>query len=48
MASANNLTVSYAEALLVATPVEMLVGSKRPMKLAGATPEQLLKMERET
>ncbi|MBL0086779.1 MAG: ParB N-terminal domain-containing protein [Ideonella sp.] len=47
MASANNLTVSYAEALLVATPAEMLVGGKRPMKLAGATPEQMLKMERE-
>ena len=47
MASANNLTVSYAEALLVATPVEMLVGGKRERKLAGATPEQMLKMERE-
>jgi hypothetical protein len=35
------------EALLVATPAEMLVGGKRPMKLAGATPEQMLKMERE-
>ena len=47
MASANNLTVSYAEALLVATPAEMLVDGKRPLKLAGATPEQMLKMERE-
>jgi len=47
MASANNLTVSYAEALLVATPAEMLVDGKRPRKLAGATPEQMLKMQRE-
>lgn len=47
MASANTLTVSYAEALLVATPADMLVTGKRPLKLAGATPEQMLKMERE-
>jgi len=47
MTAANNLTVSYAEALLVATPVDLLVDGKRPRKLAGTTPEQLLKMERE-
>ncbi len=31
----------------VATSAEMLVDGKRPLKLAGATPQQMLKMERE-
>ena len=38
MVSANNMTVAYAEALLVATPSEMLVDGKKPEKLAGVTP----------
>lgn len=46
MLSANSVTASYAEALLAATPVEMLVeGSKPEMK--GVTPEQMARMERE-
>lgn len=47
MVSANNITVAYAEALLVATPVVMLVDGKKPAKLTGVTQEQMLKMERE-
>lgn len=47
MVSANNLTVAYAEAMLVATPSEMLVTGKKPAKLTGITPEQIGKMERE-
>ncbi len=47
MASANNITVSYAEALLVATPAEMLIDGKKPQKLLGVTQEQMLRMERE-
>ncbi len=47
MVSANNITVPYAEALLVATPAEMLVDGKKPAKLAGVSPEQMTKMERE-
>ena len=47
MLSANNLTVAYAEALLVATPVQALVTDKRARKLAGVTPDQLARMERE-
>lgn len=47
MVSANNVTVSYAEALLVATPTEMLVDGKKPEKLGGVTPEQMQRMERE-
>lgn len=47
MVSANNLTVSYAEALLVATPADLLVNGKKTQKLAGVTPEQMLRMERE-
>lgn len=47
MAAANNVTVSYAEALLVATPAARLVDGKKPQKLAGVSPEQMARMERE-
>lgn len=47
MTSANNLTVTYAEALLVATPSVMLVDGKKPKRLAGLSSEQMHKMERE-
>jgi hypothetical protein len=47
MISANNLTVNYAEALLAATPPSLLVDGKRPRKMNGVTPEQMIRMERE-
>lgn len=47
MIAANNITVSYAEALLVATPTARLVDGKKPAKLTGVTHEQMAKMERE-
>ncbi len=47
MVSANNITVAYAEALLVATPAAVLVEGKKPAKLTGVTQEQMAKMERE-
>ena len=47
MVSANNITVAYAEALLVATPTEMLIDGKKPQKLTGVTQEQMSRMERE-
>lgn len=47
MVSANNLTVAYAEALLVATPATALVDGKRPRKVNGVTPDQMARMERE-
>ncbi|KAE8760999.1 chromosome partitioning protein ParB [Paraburkholderia madseniana] len=47
MIAANNVTVPYAEALLVATPASRLVDGKKPPKLTGVTPEQMAKMERE-
>ena len=47
MVSANNVTVAYAEALLVATPTEMLVDGRKPKKLTGVTQEQMSRMERE-
>lgn len=47
MVSANNITVAYAEALLVATQAAMLVEGKKPAKLTGVTQEQMAKMERE-
>ncbi len=47
MASANNLTVSYAEALFVATPATMLAEGKKPVRLQGVAPDQMARMERE-
>ncbi|ALF86454.1 MULTISPECIES: plasmid partitioning protein RepB C-terminal domain-containing protein [Ralstonia solanacearum species complex] len=47
MIAANNVTVAYAEALLVATPASRLVDGKKPAKLTGVTHEQMAKMERE-
>jgi len=47
MVAANNVSVSYAEALLVATPTALLVEGKKPRKLTGVSPEQMAKMERE-
>ncbi|OTP75924.1 plasmid partitioning protein RepB C-terminal domain-containing protein [Caballeronia sordidicola] len=47
MTAANNLSVAYAEALLVATPASRLVDGKKPKKLTGVGPEQMAKMERE-
>jgi len=47
MVAANNVSVSYAEALLVATPAARLVAGKKPPKLTGVSPEQMAKMERE-
>lgn len=47
MLAANSLTVNYCEALLVATPVEMLVGETKPAEIKGVTPEQMARMERE-
>lgn len=47
MVSANTLSVAYAEALLVATPTEMLVDGCKPKKLGGITREQMARMERE-
>lgn len=47
LVSANTMTVSYAEALLAATPPEMLVAGKKPGNLAGVSKEQMARMERE-
>ncbi|WP_215844440.1 plasmid partitioning protein RepB C-terminal domain-containing protein [Acidithiobacillus montserratensis] len=47
MLTANNMTVAYAEALLAATPPNLLVSEKRPRKMSGVTAEQMVKMERE-
>jgi len=47
MLTANNMTVAYAEALLAATPTNLLVGETKPRKIRGVTAEQMTKMERE-
>lgn len=47
MVAANNMTVAYAEALLVATASTALVDGVRPRKIVGVGPEQMARMERE-
>lgn len=47
MTSANNLTIAYAEAMLVATPASLLVEGKKTLKISGVSQEQISKMERE-
>lgn len=47
MIAANNITVAYAEALLVATPAPRLIDGKKPARLTGVSQEQMAKMERE-
>ena len=47
MLAANNITVAYAQALVAATPPQLLVGDSKPRKMAGVTPEQMAKMEKE-
>ena len=47
MVATNNITVAYAQALLAATPSNMLVNDDKPKKVKGVTAEQMAKMERE-
>lgn len=47
MLSASNMTVPYADALLAATPDDMLLEPKRSRRLAGVSQEQMARMERE-
>ncbi|AOE91052.1 plasmid partitioning protein RepB C-terminal domain-containing protein [Ralstonia pseudosolanacearum] len=47
MIATNNVTVAYAQALLAATPSNLLVRESKPQKLGGVTAEQMAKMERE-
>jgi ParB-like chromosome segregation protein Spo0J len=45
MVSANNITVAYAQALVAATPNNMLAGEVKPKKMPGVSPDQMAKME---
>lgn len=47
MVSANNITVAYAQALVAATPGNLLVGEAKPKKMTGVSADQMAKMERE-
>lgn len=47
MVSANNITVAYAQALVAATPSNLLVGEVKPKKMNGVSADQMAKMERE-
>jgi ParB-like chromosome segregation protein Spo0J len=47
MCTAGNYTFSYAKALLAATRQADLVKAEEPKRIAGMTPEQMARMERE-
>lgn len=47
MLAASNFSVAYAEALVAASPPDLLVSGKRPKWLSGLSAEQMAKMERE-
>lgn len=47
MASMNNFTASYAQAILAATRQDDLAKPDKVKKVAGVTPEQMARMERE-
>ena len=47
MVSANNITVAYAQALVAASPSNLIVGEAKPKKITGVSAEQMAKMERE-
>lgn len=47
MVSANNFTVAYAQALVAATPSNMIVGETKTRKMTGISADQMAKMERE-
>lgn len=47
MVATNNITVSYAKALLLATREEFMVDDRKSKKVKGITQEQMAKMERE-
>jgi hypothetical protein len=47
MVLANNITIPYAEALLAASPSDLLVSGVKPKKIGGVSAEQMVKMERE-
>jgi hypothetical protein len=48
MVAMNKYTISYASALLAATPQAQLLPSRRPRKRAGLTDEQMALMQRES
>ncbi len=47
MASMNNFSATYAKAILAATRQDDLANPDKPKKLAGVTPDQMARMERE-
>lgn len=47
MVSTNNFTVAYAQALVAATPSNLIVGETKTRKMTGVSADQMAKMERE-
>jgi len=47
MVSSNNYTASYAKAIYLATPKEMLADENKPKEVEGISPEDIARIERE-
>jgi len=47
MVSGNNYTWAYAEALIIGTPAEQLVGGSKPKSPHGISEEEVTRMEKE-
>ena len=47
LVDANNYSVAYVKAILAGTPQAQLVGSSKPKKVKGITPEAMARMEQE-
>jgi hypothetical protein len=47
MIGGNNYSVNYANAILAATPQNLLADPEKPKKVKGVTPEYMARMERE-
>lgn len=47
MVAMNNFSVPYSRALLAATPLDQVVGAKKPKVAKGISPEQMARMEAE-
>lgn len=47
MVTGSNFTKAYAEALIVGTPAEQLVGGRKPKEMHGISEEEIARMEKE-
>ena len=48
MIAANNYSIPYAKALLVATPQHQWIERQKPKRVEGLSPSEMVRMEKET